>query len=118
MAFPSLLKIVSVLVCLTILITCPFTKVAAGQQTYVPKNEEEVDVLTLVVASEVKANGSKQNEFVCFSINGLDPSATFTVLATPTAGQLVLVATFRFVLNQALRLLPCYRPEFRSLTCP
>ncbi len=33
-----------------------------------------MDALTLIVASEVKANGWKQNEFVCFSVNGLDPS--------------------------------------------
>jgi hypothetical protein len=76
MAFSSPSKIVSVLLCFTIIVTCPPTKVAASQQTYIPKSEEEVEVLTLVVASEVKANGWKQSEIVCFSINGLDPSAT------------------------------------------
>jgi hypothetical protein len=73
-AFPSLFKIVSFLLCLAILITCPAPKVPANPQTYIPKSEEEVDVLALVVAFEVKANGWKQNEFVCFSVNGLDPS--------------------------------------------
>jgi len=74
MTFPSLFQIVAAPLCLTILITCPPSRVVANEQTYIPKSEEEVDALTLIVASEVKANGWKQNEFVCFSVNGLDPS--------------------------------------------
>jgi hypothetical protein len=74
MTFTSLLEIASALLCLTILITCTPPGVMANEQTYIPKSEEEVDVLTLVVYSEVKANGWNQNEFVCFSVNGLDPS--------------------------------------------
>jgi hypothetical protein len=75
MTFPSLFQIVAVPLCLTILITCSPPRVVASEQTYIPKSEEEVDVLTLIVASEVKANGWKQNEFVCFSVNGLAPSS-------------------------------------------
>jgi hypothetical protein len=74
MTFPSLFQIVAAPLCLTILITCPPPRVFASDQTYIPKSEEEVDMLTLIVASEVKANDWKQNEFVCFSVNGLDPS--------------------------------------------
>jgi len=68
----SLFQIVAAPLCLTILITCPPARGAASEQTYIPKSKEEVDVLTLIVASEVKANDC-QNEFVCFSVNGLDP---------------------------------------------
>jgi hypothetical protein len=47
----------------------------SGEKTYIPKNEEEVGVLSLVVASEIRANNWTKNELICFTVNGLYPSA-------------------------------------------
>jgi hypothetical protein len=49
--------------------------VIANEQTYVPRGEEEVDVLSTVLASEIKANNWTKSDLICFSVNGLDPSA-------------------------------------------
>lgn len=46
----------------------------ANEQTYTPRSEEEVEVLSLVVASEIKANNWTKSEQICLSVNGLDPS--------------------------------------------
>lgn len=52
---------------------CP--SALANEQTYTPRSGEEVEVLSLVVASEIKANNWTKSELICFSVNGLDPSA-------------------------------------------
>ena len=44
------------------------------EKAYVPRSEEEVEVLSLVVASEIKANNLTNNELICFSVDGLDPA--------------------------------------------
>jgi hypothetical protein len=49
--------------------------VLANGQTYTPRSEEEVEVLFLVVASEIKANNWAKSEWICFSVNSLDPTA-------------------------------------------
>jgi hypothetical protein len=49
--------------------------VIANKQTYTFRNGEEVDVLSLVLAAQIKANHWAKSELICFSINGLDPSA-------------------------------------------
>ena len=48
--------------------------VTANEQTYTARSQEEVEVLSLVVSSEIKNNWLK-SELICFSVNGLDPSA-------------------------------------------
>ena len=44
------------------------------QGDYNAKSEEEVDVLSLVVAAEIKANNWPEKEQICFSVEGLYPS--------------------------------------------
>jgi hypothetical protein len=48
--------------------------IVAKEQTYTPRSSEEVDVISLVVASEIQANNWAKSELVCFSVNGLDPT--------------------------------------------
>ena len=49
--------------------------VPANEQTYTPRSEEEVDVISLVVGSEMKANNWSKSELICLSINWLNPTA-------------------------------------------
>jgi hypothetical protein len=50
----------------------------ASEQEYVPHNEEEVEILSLVVGAEIKANNWPISTMVCFTVGGLDPSAKLT----------------------------------------
>jgi hypothetical protein len=49
--------------------------ILANEPTYTPRSEQEVEILALVVASEMKANNWAKSESICFSVNGLDPAA-------------------------------------------
>ena len=62
-------------ICLLALPYGSVPNVNANDQTYSPRSQEEVEVLYLVVASEIKANDWPKSELICISVNGLDPSA-------------------------------------------
>jgi NTF2 fold immunity protein len=63
------------ILCLGFLLSCiPLTGASSGK-TYTPKAAAELDVLSLVIASEIKANNWKNNELICFSVGGLNPSS-------------------------------------------
>lgn len=74
MARPSVLRaVVSVLL---FVLPGSFGLNAVGSaQTYTPRSQEEAEVLSLVVAHEMKANSWSKSELICLSINGLDPTA-------------------------------------------
>jgi len=67
-------KVASAL-CLLALLYGSVPNINANEQTYSSRSEEGVEVLYLVVASEIKANDWPKSELICFSVNGLDPSA-------------------------------------------
>jgi hypothetical protein len=52
--------------------------IKASEKEYVPRSEEEVEILSLVVGSEIKANNWPNSTIVCFTVDGLDPSAKLT----------------------------------------
>lgn len=60
---------------LLILLCCSVLVVTANGQAYTARNQEEVDVLALAVSSEIRTNNWPKSELICFSVNGLDPSA-------------------------------------------
>ena len=67
-------KVVSTLTLLVLL--CGFgLSVTANERAYTPRSEEEVEVLSLVIGSEIKANNCPKSTLVCFTVDGLDPSA-------------------------------------------
>lgn len=68
-------RAVAFTLCLLLLLYGPISDVLANNETYTPRSEEEVEILSLVVASEIKSNDWTKSELVCFSVNGLDPSA-------------------------------------------
>ena len=75
MACPPTLRAIASLL-YAVMLLCGFgPNVLANEQTYTPRSEEEVEVLSLVLASEIKANNWTPSELICFSVNGLDPSA-------------------------------------------
>ena len=47
---------------------------APKEERYSPKSAEEVDLIALVIGAEMEANRWNQREFICLSVNGLDPS--------------------------------------------
>jgi hypothetical protein len=47
----------------------------ASEQDYTPRSQDEVELLSVVVAAEMKANSWPKSELVCISINGQDPSS-------------------------------------------
>jgi hypothetical protein len=53
---------------------CSVWGVALSEKTHTPNGEEEVDVLSLVIAAEVKANDWTKNDLICFSLDGSYPS--------------------------------------------
>src|SRR5215475_6254446 len=67
-------KVASAL-CLLALLYGSVPNINANEQTYSSRSEEGVEVLYLVIASEIKANDWPKSELICFSVNGLDPSA-------------------------------------------
>src|SRR6266404_8777864 len=56
------------------LMICSALALASGEKTYFANSEEEVEVLSLVLKSEVKANSWTRSNLICFSFEGLDPS--------------------------------------------
>jgi len=62
---------------LLVILCSPVPAVTAHEQTDTARNREEVDVLSLVISSEIKANNWGKSELICFSVNGSDPSAAF-----------------------------------------
>jgi hypothetical protein len=74
MRFASLRRLAFV-PCLCVLLFYSALTGASSDKTYMPKSEEELDVLSLVLTSEIKANNWAKNELICFSVDGLDPSS-------------------------------------------
>jgi hypothetical protein len=72
--FPPLRRVVSAL-CLSVLLSSFPLVGAPRDKAYVPKSPEEVDVLSLVIASEIKANNWTGNEPICLSVDGMNPSS-------------------------------------------
>jgi hypothetical protein len=68
-------KIVASTLSLLVLLCGSVPAVTANEQTYTARSQEEVEVLSLVVSSEIKTNNWAKSELICFSVNGLDPSA-------------------------------------------
>ena len=77
MARPSTLRAIASVLCAVVLFCGFIPKVAANEQTYTPRSEEEVEVevLSLVVASEIKANNWTKSDLICFSVDSRDPAA-------------------------------------------
>jgi hypothetical protein len=46
----------------------------SNEHAYIPRSEEEVEVLSFVIASEIKAHNWTKNELICFSVDWLDPA--------------------------------------------
>ena len=57
-----------------LLIISSALNLVSGQKTYSPKSEEEVQVISLILADEIKANDLAPSDTICFSGEGLDPS--------------------------------------------
>jgi hypothetical protein len=72
---PHTFSAIASMLCAAMLLYSFGPNVLANEQTYTPRSEEEVEVLSLVVASEIKTNNWAQSDLICFSVNGLDPSA-------------------------------------------
>jgi hypothetical protein len=49
------------------------SNITAKEREYTPRSKEEVDILSLVVGSEIKANNWAASTLVCSRVNGLDP---------------------------------------------
>jgi hypothetical protein len=47
----------------------------ASGQTYTPRNQDEVELLSVIIATEMKANSWLKSELICVSINGQDPTS-------------------------------------------
>jgi len=75
MARPYTFRPIASVLCTVVLLCCSSPNVLANEQTYTPCSEEEAEVLSLVVASEIKANNWAKSELICFSVNSLDPAA-------------------------------------------
>jgi hypothetical protein len=75
MVRPSTFRAIASVLCAVVLLCGSSPNVLANEQTYIPRSEEEVEVLSLVVASEIKANNWAKSELICFSVNSLDPTA-------------------------------------------
>jgi hypothetical protein len=75
MASPSTFRAITPVLCAVMLLRGSSPNVLANEQTYTTRSEEEVEVLSLVVASEIKANNWAKSELICFSVNGQDPTA-------------------------------------------
>lgn len=72
MGFPAFFRVVASRVSLCAVIICSAPTPGATEKTYTPKNEEEVEVLSLVLTFEIKANNWTKNEVI--AVNGQDPS--------------------------------------------
>lgn len=71
----STFRAIASVLCAVVLLCDSSPNVLANEQTYKPRSEDEVEVLSLVVASEIKANSWAKSELIYFSANSLDPTA-------------------------------------------
>jgi hypothetical protein len=53
-----------------VFLLCSGLSLLSSEKTCIPRSEEEVEVLSLVVASEIKASNWTKNELICFSVDG------------------------------------------------
>ena len=53
---------------------CSVLGFVPSENTHLPKGEEEVEVLSLIIAAELKANNLTKSELICFSVEGSYPS--------------------------------------------
>src|SRR5215831_1167369 len=72
---PSTLRAIASVLCSVVLLCGSSTNVLANERTYTPRSEEEVEVLSLVGASEIKGSDWAKSELICFSVDSLDPAA-------------------------------------------
>ena len=70
-------KVPIVLFFAVLLALCSALVVTPNDRTYSPKNDEEVKIVALVLASEASANGWTARDLVCFSVESLDPDRRF-----------------------------------------
>jgi hypothetical protein len=71
----STFRAIASVLCAVVLLCDSSPNVLANEQTYTPLIEDEVEVLSLVVASEIKVNSWAKSELICFSVNSIDPTA-------------------------------------------
>jgi hypothetical protein len=58
---------------LLIVLTCFAVTTICAEKTYSPKNADEVEIISLVLASEVRANDWTKDELICISVEYKDP---------------------------------------------
>jgi hypothetical protein len=56
-----------------VLLTCVALTAQTTEKAYSPHNADEVEVISLVLASEVRANNWTKDDLVCVSIDDKDP---------------------------------------------
>jgi hypothetical protein len=71
--FDTLLRPCASGLAVTLLVISSALSLISGEKTYLPTSEEEVQILSLVLADEIKANGLASSGTICFSMGGLDP---------------------------------------------
>lgn len=54
--------------------TCFAVSLRSAETTYSPKSGDEIEVLYLLLKSEVEANKWTRSDLICFSVGKLDPS--------------------------------------------
>lgn len=75
MALFRKVKAIAAGVSLVALLVPPALKAIGNGQVYADRSKDEVELISMIVASEIKANKWANSELVCLSVNGLDPSA-------------------------------------------
>ncbi len=71
--FDSLFKSAACGLTVMLLMISSALNLVSSEKTYLPKTEEEVQILSLVLADEIKTNNVVRSETICFSVAGLDP---------------------------------------------
>jgi hypothetical protein len=71
--FDTLLRSCASGLAVTLLMISFALNLISGEKTYLSKSEEEVQILSLVLADEIKTNNLAPSGTICFSIGGLDP---------------------------------------------
>ena len=59
-----------------LLMNCFVLAATAAEKPYSPRSADDVEVISLVLASEVKANSWTKYDLICFSVEGKDPDET------------------------------------------
>jgi len=57
----------------SIVLVCFALSANSAEKTYSPKNADEVEVISLILASEARANNWTKDDLICFSIDDQDP---------------------------------------------